>query len=50
LAKYTVKAYGEESEGLKTITTTIEADSDREAKKKAWEMFPEYHEVGVWKK
>jgi hypothetical protein len=27
----------------------IEADSREEAERKAWQMFPEYHEIGVYK-
>ena len=46
MKKYFIKAYGEE--GLKTQTKTITANNEEEAWTKAWRLFPEYHEIGVW--
>ena len=44
--KYTVIAYAEERLPQKEVTIT--AKNQDEAWAKAWRMFPEYHEVGVW--
>lgn len=44
--KYTVVAYAED--GLSRKEVTITARDKEEAWSKAWRMFPEYHEVGVW--
>ena len=48
MAKYTVKAYPRAEYGLKGQETTIIAKSHEEAEKKAFEMFDEYDEIGVW--
>lgn len=47
MAKYTVIAYTDE-DGYPRQTATIEAANKEEAWRKAFKMFPEYHEVGVW--
>ena len=47
LAKYHVIAYADE-DGYPRKEATIEARSKDEAWSKAWRMFPEYHEVGVF--
>ena len=44
--KYTVIAYAEDR--LPRKETTITACNRDEAWSKAWKMFPEYHEVGVF--
>ena len=44
--KYTVIAYAEG--GLPRKEATITAHNKDEAWDKAWRMFPEYHEVGVF--
>ena len=44
--KYTVIAYAES--GLPRKEATITAHNKDEAWARAWRMFPEYHEVGVW--
>lgn len=46
---YIVKAYADE-DGLPTKKAIIRAENQDEAEKIAWEMFCEYHEVGVWEK
>lgn len=43
---YTVIAYAER--GLPRKEVKITANSKNEAWDKAWRMFPEYHEIGVW--
>jgi hypothetical protein len=47
LAKYHVIAYADE-DGYPRREATIEARNKDEAWDKAWRMFPEYHEVGVF--
>ena len=44
--KFTVVAYAEN--GLPRKEVTIAARNKDEAWAKAWRMFPEYHEVGVF--
>ena len=44
--KYTVVAYAEERLPRKEVDIT--AKTKDEAWNKAWKMFPEYHEVGVF--
>ena len=44
--KYTIVAYAEER--LPRKEATITARNKDEAWAKAWRMFPEYHEVGVF--
>jgi hypothetical protein len=47
--KFTVIAYAECDEGyLPRREVTITARNRDEAWSKAWRMFPEYHEVGVF--
>jgi hypothetical protein len=46
MAKYDVVAYPED--GLPRKSATIEAKNKEEAWDKAWRLFPEYHEIGVW--
>lgn len=47
MAKYTVIAYPDE-DGYPRKTAVIEAANKEEAWAKAFKLFPEYHEVGVW--
>jgi hypothetical protein len=50
LAKFNVKAYGDEDDadnGLKTQYGVIEAENREEAYRIAWEMFPEYDDIGI---
>lgn len=47
MAKYEIIAYPDE-EGNKRQSAVIEAKNYEDAIRKAWRMFPEYHEVGVW--
>jgi hypothetical protein len=35
--------------GLPKRSDFVWADSREEAERRAWQMFPEYHEVGVYK-
>lgn len=48
ILKYTVVAYADPECGLKKRKVSIEADNHKDAEAKAWDMFPEYHEVGVY--
>ena len=48
MPKYNVKAYANAEYGLKAQTTTIIAENLEKAKRKAFDMFAEYEEVGVW--
>jgi hypothetical protein len=47
MKKYRVVAFPDE-EGNKKERATIEAENHEQAQAKAWRMFPEHHEVGVW--
>lgn len=50
MAKFNVKAYGDEDDadnGLKTQYGIIEAKDREEAYRIAWEMFPEYEDIGI---
>ena len=47
MAKYTVIAYPDE-DGYPRKTAVIEAANKEGAWEKAFKLFPEYHEVGVW--
>ena len=47
MKKYTVIAYPDE-DGYPRRCATIEAENHEQAKIKAWRMFPEYHQVGVF--
>ena len=47
MAKYHVIAYADE-DGYPRREATIEARDKEEAHYKAWRMFPEYREVGVF--
>ena len=46
--KWEVVAYADPERGLKKRNAFVWADSREEAERKAWAMFPEYHEVGVF--
>lgn len=46
MKKYNIVAYAEE--GRKRQEAFIEANDYNQAQIKAWNMFPEYHEVGVF--
>ena len=48
MPKYTVKAYPRAEYGLKGQEITITAKNHEEAENKAFEMFCEYDEIGVW--
>ncbi len=48
MAKFIVKAYANAEYGLKGKETIIDALSLSEAKRKAYQMFDEYEEIGVW--
>lgn len=45
--KYRVVAFADIEYGLPKREAFIKAESYEEAKKKAWKMFPEYHEIMV---
>ena len=47
MAKYHVVAYPDE-DGYLRKEAVIEARNKDEAQDKAWRLFPEYHEVGVF--
>jgi hypothetical protein len=47
MARYEIVAYPDE-EGNKRQEAIIEANNRDEAYRKAWRMFPEHHEVGVY--
>lgn len=42
-----VVAYADPEMGLKMKSAIVSADSRDEAERKAWQMFPEYHELLV---
>ena len=44
--KYRITAYGEEYD-LPNKSAIIEAENKEQAQARAWEMFPEYDDVGV---
>ena len=46
MARYTVIAYPDD--GYPRKEAIITARNERQAWDKAWQMFPEYHEVGVF--
>lgn len=46
--RYIVKAYANAEYGLKSQTVTITAENYEEAERKAFNMFDEYEEIGVW--
>jgi hypothetical protein len=48
LKKYLVKAYADWDRRLKEKTTIIDAHDEEDAWTRAWMMFPEYKELGVW--
>ena len=50
MKKYLIKAYGDYEYGLKNQEVVIEAETLGEAREKAWRLFPEYKEIGVWEK
>ena len=47
MAKYCVIAYADEDDYPRK-EAVIEARNKEEAQSRAWRMFPEYHEVGVF--
>lgn len=47
MKKYNVVAYPDE-DGNKRQEAVIEAVDYRQAQIKAWKMFPEHHEIGVY--
>lgn len=47
MKKYNVTAYPDE-DGNKRQEAIIEAENYTQAQAKAWRMFPEWHEVGVF--
>lgn len=47
MKKYEVVAYPDE-EGNKKQSAIIEAENHTQAQIKAWKMFPEWHEIGVY--
>lgn len=47
MKKYEIIAYPDE-DGNKRQEATIEANNQEDAYCKAWRMFPEYHEIGVY--
>lgn len=50
LAKFVIVAYpDEENYSMGRKEKTIEAKDHAEAERIAWNEFPEYHEVGVYK-
>lgn len=46
--EFSVVAYPDEEGGLKKQTATVRAEDIYQAYDIAWQMFPEYHEIGVW--
>ena len=48
MKKYFIKAYRDYEFGLKEQTKVITAKDEEEAWIKAWKLFPEYHEIGVY--
>ena len=48
MPRYIVKAYADAEYGLKEQTTSITAENYEAAEHKAFKMFAEYHEIGVW--
>ena len=48
--KWIIVAYPDEENRNKKVEKEIEAVTRREALMIAWNMFPEYHEVGVYRK
>ena len=46
--KWEVVAYADPEMGLKKNSGFVWADTREEAERKAWAMFPEYHEIGVF--
>lgn len=47
MKKYNIVAYADE-DGNKRQEAVIEAEDYTQAQIKAWRMFPEYHELGVF--
>ena len=45
--KYKVIAYPDE-DGYPRKSAIVEANNKAQAEDKAWRMFPEYHEIGVF--
>lgn len=49
MKKYEIVAYPDE-EGNRRQEAEIEANNYQDAFNKAWRMFPEHHEIGVYEK
>ena len=47
MKKYDVIAYADE-DGNPRREGVVEAENHAEAERKAWHMFPEHHEIGVF--
>lgn len=47
MAKYIVKAYGDEERDLPTKYATVEARDRNHALEKGWEIFPEYEDLWI---
>lgn len=47
MKKYNIVAYADE-DGNKRQEAVIEAENHTQAQIKAWNMFPQHHEVGVY--
>lgn len=47
MKKYNIVAYADE-DGNKRQEAFIEAEDYTQAQEKAWRLYPEYHEVGVF--
>jgi hypothetical protein len=46
--KWEVIAYADPEMGLTKRRDFVWADTREEAERKAWKLFPEYHEIGVF--
>lgn len=47
MKKYNIVAYADE-DGNKRKEAIIEAENHTQAQAKAWRLFPEHHEIGVF--
>ena len=50
MAKWRIVAYPKPEDGLKGRIIIIEAETREKAQDIAWREFPEYHEIGVYRK
>lgn len=50
MCEWTIIAYEEPEEGLRRQEVLVIADSPQDAYRIAWKLFPEYHEVGIYRK